>query len=137
METDMTKRRFRAAAVQTLARLGDYDYNIGVATRFVEDAVRQGAELIVFPECMDTGYLFDSPEHCRALAETVPDGPFLKALSMLAKKYEIYVASGNTELEPEKEKIFNSGIMFNRKGEVICHYHKQFLATHDQNWFAF
>ena len=51
----MTKRRFRAAAVQTLARLGDFDYNIALATHYVEDAVRQGAELIVFPECMDTG----------------------------------------------------------------------------------
>jgi predicted amidohydrolase len=137
MEIDMTKRRFRAAAVQTLARLGDFEHNIAIATAYVEDAVRQGVELIVFPECMDTGYLFDSPEHCRALAETVPNGPFLKALSMLAKKYAIYVASGITEWDPEKEKIFNSGIMFNRKGEVICHYHKQFLATHDQNWFAF
>ena len=41
----MTKRRFRAAAVQTLARLGDFDYNIALATQYVEDAVRQGAEL--------------------------------------------------------------------------------------------
>jgi predicted amidohydrolase len=137
METDMTKRRFRAAAVQTLARLGDYAHNIALATGFVEDAVRQGAELVVFPECMDTGYLFDSPEHCRALAETVPDGPFVKALSMLAKKHGIYIASGITEWDPSKEKIFNSGIMVGRKGEVVCHYHKQFLATHDQNWFAF
>jgi predicted amidohydrolase len=137
METDMTKRRFRAAAVQTLARLGDYDHNIGLATTFVEDAVRQGAELVVFPECMDTGYLFDSPEHCRALAETIPDGPFVSALSRLAKKHGIYVASGVTEWDPAKKKIFNSGVMFGRKGEVACHYHKQFLATHDQNWFAF
>jgi predicted amidohydrolase len=137
MEADMTKRRFRAAAVQTLARLGDYDYNIGVATRFVEDAVRQGAELVVFPECMDTGYLFDSLEHCRQLAETIPDGPFVSALSMLAKKHGIYVASGVTEWDPARKKIFNTGVMFDRKGEVACHYHKQFLATHDQNWFAF
>ena len=27
--------------------------------------------------------------------------------------------------------------MLDRKGEVAIHYHKQFLATHDQNWFAF
>jgi predicted amidohydrolase len=137
METDMTKRRFRAAAVQTLARLGDYDHNIALATGFVEDAVRQGAELVVFPECMDTGYLFDSPEHCRALAETIPDGPFVSALSRLAQKHGIYVASGVTEWDPAKKKIFNTGVMFGRKGEVACHYHKQFLATHDQNWFAF
>jgi predicted amidohydrolase len=137
METEMKKRRFRAAAVQTLARLGDYDHNIALATEFVENAVRQGAELVVFPECMDTGYLFDSPEHCRALAETMTDGPFVKALSTLASKHGIYVASGVTEWDPSKEKIFNTGIMFGRKGEIVCHYHKQFLATHDQNWFAF
>ena len=133
----MTKRRFRAAAVQTLARLGDFDYNIALATKYVEDAVRQGAELVVFPECMDTGYLFDSPAHCRSLAETLTDGPFIKALSALARKHSIYIASGITEWDPAKEKIFNSGIMFDRKGEIACHYHKQFLATHDQNWFSF
>jgi predicted amidohydrolase len=137
METDMTKRRFRAAAVQTLARLGDYDHNIALATGFVEDAVRQEAELVVFPECMDTGYLFDSPEHCRALAETIPDGPFVSALSRLAQKHGIYIASGVTEWDSAKKKIFNSGVMFGRNGELACHYHKQFLATHDQNWFAF
>ncbi|AVT82298.1 carbon-nitrogen hydrolase family protein [Rhodopseudomonas palustris] len=133
----MTKRRFRAAAVQTLAKLGDFDFNIALATAYVEDAVRQGAELIVFPECMDTGYLFDSPEHCRELAETLTDGPFVKALAALSRKHGIYIASGITEWDPAKEKIFNTGIMFDRKGEVACHYHKQFLATHDQNWFAF
>lgn len=133
----MTKRRFRAAAVQTLAKLGDFDFNIALATRYVEDAVRQGAELIVFPECMDTGYLFDSPEHCRELAETLTDGPFVKALAALSRKHGVYIASGITEWDPAKQKIFNTGIMFDRKGEVACHYHKQFLATHDQNWFAF
>ncbi|ACF02365.1 Nitrilase/cyanide hydratase and apolipoprotein N-acyltransferase [Rhodopseudomonas palustris TIE-1] len=133
----MTKRRFRAAAVQTLAKLGDFEFNIALATRYVEDAVRQGAELIVFPECMDTGYLFDSPEHCRELAETLTDGPFVKALAALSRKHGVYIASGITEWDPAKQKIFNTGIMFDRQGEVACHYHKQFLATHDQNWFAF
>jgi len=133
----MSKRRFRAAAIQTLARLGDYDYNIALAERFVNDAVRQGAELVVFPECMDTGYLFDSPEHCRQLAESATDGPFTRALAAMAKKHSIYIASGITEWDAGKKKIFNTGIMFGRKGEIACHYHKQFLATHDQNWFAF
>ena len=113
----MRKRRFRGGAVQTLARLGDFDHNIALATSFVEDAVRQGAELVVFPECMDTGYLFDSAEHCRELAETMKDGPFVTALAALAKKHGIYIASGVTEWDPDKEKIFNTGIMFGRKGD--------------------
>jgi predicted amidohydrolase len=133
----MTTRRFRAAAVQTLARLGDVEHNIRLATKYVEDAVRQDAELVVFPECMDTGYLFDSPEHCRELAETVPGGDFVSALAELSRQHGIYIASGITEWDPERKKIFNTGIMFGRKGDVACHYHKQFLATHDQNWFSF
>jgi predicted amidohydrolase len=133
----MKKRRFRAAAAQTLARLGDFKYNIDVSTQLVEEAVRQGAELVVLPECMDTGYLFDSPEHCRALAENVPDGPFVSAMSALARKHGIYIASGITEWDQTRQKIFNSGIMLDRKGQIAIHYHKQFLATHDQNWFAF
>jgi predicted amidohydrolase len=133
----MRKKRFRAAATQTLARLGDIPYNIATSAALVEEAVRQGAELVVLPECMDTGYLFDSPDHCRELAEAVPDGPFVSAMAKLAKKHGIYIASGITEWDAGKQRIFNTGIMLGRDGEVAVHYHKQFLATHDQNWFAF
>jgi predicted amidohydrolase len=133
----MRKKRFRAAATQTLARLGDIPYNIATSAALVEEAVRQGAELVVLPECMDTGYLFDSPEHCRQLAEAVPDGPFVSAMAKLARKHGIYIASGITEWDASKQRIFNTGIMLGRDGEVAVHYHKQFLATHDQNWFAF
>jgi predicted amidohydrolase len=133
----MTRKRFRAAAAQTLARLGDIEHNIGLAAGLVTEAVRQGAELVVLPECMDTGYLFDSAEHCRALAERVPDGAFVSAMSALARKHDIFIASGITEWDPARGRIFNSGIMLDRKGEVAIHYHKQFLATHDQNWFSF
>lgn len=131
------KRRYRAAVVQTLARLGDYEYNLSLCRRATEEAVRQGAELVVFPECMDTGYLFDSPAHCRALAELVPGGPFVDGLSELARNHSVYIASGITERGSDSGKIFNSGILLDRQGAVRLRYQKQFLATHDQNWFAF
>ena len=70
----MTMRTYRAAVVQTLARLGDLDENIRLLRAYTAEAVRQGAKLVVFPECMNTGYLFDSPGHCRSLAE--PLGEF-------------------------------------------------------------
>jgi predicted amidohydrolase len=136
-EDALKKKRFRAAAAQTLARLGDVAHNIDLSAQLVNEALRHGAELVVLPECMDTGYLFDSADHSRSLAERVPDGPFVSAMASLARRHGIFIASGITEWDPARERIFNSGILLDRKGEVALHYHKQFLATHDQNWFAF
>jgi predicted amidohydrolase len=125
---------FRAAVVQTLAELGDIDANIALLRDYTREAVRQGAKLVVFPECMNTGYLFDSVEHCHTLAETT-DGPFVSAMADLAKKYGILIASGVTERDKASGKIYNSGILVDSKGDIPVHYQKQFLATHDQNWF--
>lgn len=130
----MATAPFRAAVVQTLAALGDLDINIGLLRRYTEEAVRQGARLVVFPECMNTGYLFDSAEHCAELAETV-DGRFVQAMADLCREHNIFIASGFTEMNEEKNKIFNTGLLLDPKGDIIVHYHKQFLATHDQNWF--
>lgn len=132
----MAIKRFRAAVVQTLAVLGDLDANIDLLTRYTEESVRLGARLIVFPECMNTGYLFDSKEHCGKLAEPV-NGRFVQAMAELAKKHRVHIASGITEKDAASGRIFNSGVLIDSRGELAVHYHKQFLATHDQNWFEF
>ncbi|OGB21562.1 MAG: amidohydrolase [Burkholderiales bacterium RIFCSPLOWO2_02_FULL_57_36] len=130
----MANQKFRAAVVQTLASLGDLDFNIGLVEKYTEEAVRQGARLVVFPECMNTGYLFDSEQHCAELAEPVT-GRFVQAMARLCKKHNIFIASGFTEKDEQKNKIFNTGLLLDPTGKIIVHYHKQFLATHDQNWF--
>lgn len=130
----MATQPFRAAVVQTLATLGDLDINIGLLRQYTEEAVRQGARLIVFPECMNTGYLFDSADHCAELAEPV-NGRFVQAMADLCREHNVFIASGFTEKDESKGKIFNTGLLLDPKGDIIVHYHKQFLATHDQNWF--
>ncbi|HEX7027100.1 MAG TPA: carbon-nitrogen hydrolase family protein [Gammaproteobacteria bacterium] len=132
----MSKRTFRAAVVQTLARLGDIEANIALLQSNTREAVRQGARLVVFPECMNSGYLFDSKDHCRDIAEPL-NGRFVQAMADLCRQHNIFIASGFTELDEASGKIFNSGLLLDPKGDLILHYHKQFLATHDQNWFEF
>lgn len=126
--------KIRAAVVQTLAVLGDVEANISLLREYTVEAVRQGAQLIVFPECMNSGYLFDSEEHCREIAETI-HGKYVQAMAGLCREYGVHIASGFTELDEDSGKIFNSGLLLDSKGELIVHYHKQFLATHDKNWF--
>lgn len=130
----MTKRNFNAAVVQTLAVLGDLERNIELLQYYTQEAVRQGAELVVFPECMNTGYLFDSTQHCAELAETLT-GTYVNAIADLCRQYKIHIASGFTERDADTNKIYNSGVLLNCQGEIALHYQKQFLATHDQNWF--
>lgn len=130
-----SKVSFRAAAVQTLAALDDLDANITLVRRYTEEAVRRGAQLVVFPECMNSGYLFDDPAHCRSAAETL-SGEYVAAITDLCRQYGIFIASGFTELDESSGGVFNSGLLFDPRGRLIAHYQKQFLATHDQNWFS-
>lgn len=124
---------FKAAVVQTLAVLGDLDANLELVKRYVVEASGQGARLIVFPECMNSGYLFDDADHCRTTAEPI-DGRYVTTLRELSVEHDAYIVSGMTELGDDS-LIYNSSVMTSPEGELIGHYQKQFLATHDQNWF--
>ncbi len=124
---------FRAAVVQTLAELGDIPANITLVRNYVEEAVRQGADLVVLPECMNSGYLFDSVEHARAIAEPL-DGEYPQAIQSLCREYGVYIATGFTE-QGKQGRTYNSGLFYDAEGTLRLHYQKQFLATHDQNWF--
>ncbi|CAB1276087.1 carbon-nitrogen hydrolase family protein [Candidatus Nitrosacidococcus tergens] len=133
----MKSYEYRAAAVQTLAKMGDVEANLEICAHYVKQAAQQNIRVIVFPECMNVGYLYDSQPHARQIAETIKDGKFIHGLAKLARQYDVYIASGLSEWDPQAEKIFNTGILLDRKGELVVHYHKQFLTTHDQNWFKF
>lgn len=132
----MKSYEYRAATVQTLAEVGNVDANLEICAHYVKQAALQDVRVIVFPECMNAGYLYDSIPHARQVAESIT-GKFISGLAKLARKYDVYIASGIIEWDPKAEKVFNTGILLDRKGELVVHYHKQFLTTHDQNWFKF
>lgn len=127
---------YRVGTVQTLAKLGDVEANLEICAHYAREAARQGVKLLIFPECMNVGYLYDSPEHARQVAEPV-DGRYVQGLSRLARQYGMFIASGMAELDRGADKVFCAGVLVDAGGQLIGHYHKQFLATHDQNWFSF
>ena len=57
------------AAAQFDPHLGDVAYNLSHMQSLLIEAVRQGAQLVVFPECAITGYNFASLDDARAIAE--------------------------------------------------------------------
>lgn len=55
----MKSYEYRAATVQTLAEVGNVDANLEICAHYVKQAALQDVRVIVFPECMNVGYLYE------------------------------------------------------------------------------
>ena len=70
-------RNIRVASVQFEHRNSDKEYNLARVKQLTAEAVDQGAELVIFPECCLSGYWFLrhlGREELNQLAEPVFDG---------------------------------------------------------------
>ena len=84
------------AAVQTDCRLGDVAHNLAVVRARVREAAGRGARLVVFPECVLTGYAFGSRAEAWPHAEPLP-GPSTEALASDCRELDVRVAVGMLE----------------------------------------
>ena len=93
-------QNLRAAAVQFNHQPGDKGANFAVVERFVERAVDQRIDLVVFPEMCITGYWHVrnlSREQIDALAEPVPAGESTRHLLELARRHRVTIGAGLIE----------------------------------------
>jgi omega-amidase len=111
------------AAAQISCVLGDFEANLKKIRDFVALAKKSGAELIVFPEMVDTGYSMPViQKHARAGNEgAAPE------LQKIAKENSIAIVAGISDRE--SESIFNSQLVVNAQGEIISKYRKTHLVT--------
>jgi len=116
-------RRIRVASVQFEHRPGDKETNLAKIRHFVERAVAQEVELVLFPECCITGYWFLRTlplEPLTALAEPVFDGPSSQALMALARQYRMTIGAGLVELA-EDGRMYNTYVVAMPNGEFQRH----------------
>ena len=116
-------KTMRVASVQFEHAAGDKQANLTKIKRFTKQAAGQGVELIVFPECCITGYLFLrklSRDALLALAEPVFDGPSSQALMGLATEHNMTIGAGLVEIA-EDGKMYNTYIVAMPNGEFQRH----------------
>jgi 5-aminopentanamidase len=120
------------ACCQLGLELGDLAGNRERAAAAITAAAAEGASIIVLPELMSSGYVFESQAEARALAER-PDGPAVSAWSRLAADFDVVIVGGFCEAAGEE--IYNSAALVDSSG-LRAVYRKAHLWDAEPRWFA-
>ena len=99
----------------------------------IRDAAANGAKLVVFPECMNNGYVWRDRAHSCAGSDKIP-GEFTESIGKICKELSVHVAIGMSE--KEGEKVYNSAVLIGPNG-LIGKYQKNFLFDFDPLYFTF
>ena len=114
----------RLSAVQ-FAAATDVAANAEVIDGLVDEAARQGAELVVLPEAaMHDFGAADLP--LGPVAQPL-DGPFVEALSALARRVGVALVAGMFEVSGDQERPFNTLVVVGSDGQLRATYRKAHL----------
>lgn len=113
----------KIAAAQISCMLGDFSANLRKVRDFAVLAKKSGAELIVFPEMVDTGY---SMSVIQKHAKKWSEGAVLE-VQRIAREISIAIVAGISDRDGAS--IFNSQVLVNGQGEVVAKYRKTHLVT--------
>jgi 5-aminopentanamidase len=112
----------RIACAQLAPRVAHAEENRRLAAEAVRSAVSAGACIVVLPELVTSGYVFESPEEARSLAQPVEDA--LEEWILAAARGEAVVIGGFAELG-EDGGVFNSAAVVGPEG-----IHAVYRKTH-------
>ncbi|NYI99629.1 putative amidohydrolase [Nocardioides thalensis] len=125
----------RVAVVQMDAQVGvaNRKENESRVLRKIEEAAEQGADVVVLPELVTTGYSFGTRAAAFAHAEPVPDGPTVHAWSELAASLGLHIVGGLAERDGAR--LFDTAVLVGPDG-YIGRYRKTHLWNAEKLWFT-
>jgi len=121
--------------IQMDPKLLDLNANLSKAERFIKEAAKKEARLIVLPELFDTGYNFESKDEVEEIAQQIPDGETTLFLMEQAREHELFIVAGTAEKD-EKGKLYNSAVIVGPIGSgYIGKYRKIHLFYREKLFF--
>ncbi|ORX80598.1 carbon-nitrogen hydrolase [Basidiobolus meristosporus CBS 931.73] len=92
-------------------------------------AAKNGAKVVVLPECFNSPY---GTNFFPQYAEYIPDGESVQALKEMAKEAGVYLVAGSIpEKETTSDKFYNTCTVYNPQGELIATHRKVHLFDID------
>ena len=120
---------FKVAALQ-MASGPNIHGNISEVRRLIENAVEQGARLVVLPEFFSIMGLND--DDMVAAREQIGSGVVQSFLAEMARKHHIWVVGGSIPLVADApNKIRNTCLVYDEHGEQVTRYDKIHLFNLD------
>jgi len=112
-------------------KINDHKGNLTKLSSILKSAAEEQVDVLVLPELMNSGYVFESKEEAQALAESIPEGPFSKKLKTWSEAGRLVVA-GLCEDGPDG--LHNSAALFGG-GKHLDTYRKIHLFGEEKLWF--
>jgi predicted amidohydrolase len=103
--------KIKVAAVQMAPAFADKMGNLRRVAHLVKQAAGEGAQLVVLPELVTTGYSFMSKEDALVYAEALhPDLLTFKSMRVLAESFQVHLVWGMIELDVGTGDLYNSQV---------------------------
>jgi predicted amidohydrolase len=113
--------------------VGDLDGNRERALAAIAEGVELGAEVIVLPELVTSGYMFESADEAASLA-IAPDHEILGEWADAARRHRVVIAGGFAERGGDG-RTYNSAAVVDPAG-LRAVYRKLHLWDREKLWFA-
>lgn len=128
-----TAKNTVVACCQLAPKIGDLAYNRTLTERAIRSAALQGAQVVVLPELVQSGYLFNDRDEALTLAET-HDGPTLRLWQALARELDLVIVGGFCE-RLAGDQLANSAALIDAQG-VRAVYRKAHLWDAEKEIFT-
>jgi predicted amidohydrolase len=121
---------WKIAGVQLDCRLAEKGHNLEAVRAKLREAAGHGAKLVIFPECILTGYGFESKEEAWPHAEPIP-GPSTEALAADCRALGVWAVVGTLERVEATRDLFNVALLLGPQGlrAVYRKIHLPFLGV--------
>ena len=120
------------ACCQLAPVLGDPAANRELTAGAVTHAAAQGARVVVLPELVSSGYVFQTRDEASASAET-PDGETVTLWRRLSARHGLVIVGGFCERAAGQ--VYNSAALVDH-GTLRCVYRKAHLWDSERLWFS-